>query len=135
MRAKAEREKLTTKIIGRSAGWRGYAGSRKSHRVRYRGNILKGLTVYSQNSDHDNLRKSMVLDCLTEMSRTFVFNPDNRIVRIVSLVIHDCFYQNVRCDREGEDQRGQRTTQRIGRDKIHQRECLRADIKFPLTKN
>jgi hypothetical protein len=62
----------------------------------------------------------MVLNGLTEMPRAFVLNPDNRIVSVVSVVVYYGFYQNVRRNRKGEDQRGQRTTQRIGRDKIHQ---------------
>ena len=50
----------------------------------------------------------MVLGGLAEMSRTFVFNPDDRIVGVMALVVHYCFHQNVRRNRKSKDQGGQR---------------------------
>src|ERR1051326_2125195 len=78
---------------GQLGAWRFWqqASLKKKHSGSKR-NVLHDLIRNTErNSDH-GLREHVILGGLTEMSSTFVLNPDNRIVGVVALIVHYCFH-------------------------------------------
>ena len=65
-----------------------FEASRRNRHLRSRLNVQKELTWHSEGTSDDYLRENVVLGGLTEMSRTFVFNPNKRVIGIVALIVH-----------------------------------------------
>jgi len=88
LRAKSRTEASATEITGRSGSWSRLAVFRKNHYLQSRLNVQEELAWRGKGAGYDDLWQNVVLGCLAEMSRTFVFNPNKRIIGIMALIVH-----------------------------------------------
>jgi hypothetical protein len=83
-----QRRASATEITGRTGRCSRLQACRKNHYLQSRLNVQEELAWRGKGTSDDDLRENVVLGCLTEMSRTFVFNPDKRVIGIVALIVH-----------------------------------------------
>jgi hypothetical protein len=65
-----------------------FEASRRNRHLRSRLNVPEEIAWHSEGTSNNYLRKNVVLSGLTEISRTFVFYPNKRVIGIVALIVH-----------------------------------------------